>query len=84
MIKRGGKAHALLYTTAWGIMFFGMPATLIVMLLEVVEHRMSRTEATSAASVMLICELAIAVPLIAAAKWLSRPRASKWWEIWRV
>ncbi|WP_157572711.1 hypothetical protein [Nevskia soli] len=73
-----------MYTTAWGIIFFGMPATPIVMLLFVAKHQMSWSGATNATGGMLICEVAIAAPLIFSAKWLSRSSASKWWEFWRV
>jgi hypothetical protein len=83
-MKLRGQWHWLMYTTAWGIIFFGMPVTPIVMLPFVAKHQMSWSKAVEATEVMLIGEAAIAAPLLITAKWLSRSSASKWWEFWRV
>lgn len=79
-----GPVHGLMYTTSWGIIFFGMPATIIVFLLIASKKSLSFSDAARATCAMVACEALIAIPLLLTAKWLSGPKASVWWKFWRV
>lgn len=76
--------HGLMYTTSWGIIFFGMPATPIALLLIASRESLSLLDAARATGAMVACEAVIAIPLLLTAKWLSGPKASAWWKFWRV
>jgi hypothetical protein len=76
--------HGLMYTTSWGIIFFGMPATPIALLLIASKESLSFSDAARATGAMVTCEAVIAIPLLLTAKWLSGPKASAWWKFWRV
>jgi len=73
-----------MYTTSWGIIFLGMPATPIGLLLIYLAGGVSISEVAHATAIMLMWEALIAFPLLFTAKWLSGPMASAWWKIWRV
>jgi len=76
--------HGLMYTTSWGIIFMGIPATLIALFLVASKESLSFADAARASVAMVAAEAAIAAFLLLTAKWLSGPNASAWWKFWRV